>query len=137
MKDEFLANLSHELRTPLNAILGWSQVIASGRATEADLKQGMETIQRNAREQARLIEDLLDMSRIVSGKVRLDVQETDLSVVVQQALDSVRPSAEAKGIRLRQIIDPSIALGLRRSRPAAASGMEPAVQRRQVHAEGR
>ena len=109
MKDEFLANLSHELRTPLNAILGWSQVIASGRATEADLKQGMETIQRNAREQARLIEDLLDVSRIVSGKVRLDVQETDLSVVVQQALDSVRPSAEAKGIRLRQIIDPSIA----------------------------
>jgi signal transduction histidine kinase/CheY-like chemotaxis protein len=109
MKDEFLANLSHELRTPLNAILGWSQVIASGRATEADLKQGMETIQRNAREQARLIEDLLDMSRIVSGKVRLDVQKTDLSVVVQQALDSVRPSAEAKGIRLRQIIDPSLA----------------------------
>jgi len=109
MKDEFLANLSHELRTPLNAILGWSQVIASGRATEADLKQGMETIQRNAREQARLIEDLLDVSRIVSGKVRLDVQETDLSVVVQQAIDSVRPSAEAKGIRLRQIIDPSIA----------------------------
>ena len=97
MKDEFLANLSHELRTPLNAILGWSQVIASGRATEADLKQGMETIQRNAREQARLIEDLLDVSRIVSGKVRLDVQKTDLSVVVQQALDSVRPSAEAKG----------------------------------------
>ncbi len=108
MKDEFLANLSHELRTPLNAILGWSQVLASDRATEADLKQGMETIQRNAREQARLIEDLLDVSRIVSGKVRLDVQETDLSVVVQQALDSVRPSAEAKGIRLRQIIDPSI-----------------------------
>ena len=108
MKDEFLANLSHELRTPLNAILGWSQVIASGRATEADLKQGMETIQRNAREQARLIEDLLDVSRIVSGKVRLDVQETDLSVVVQQALNSVRPSAEAKDIRLRQIIDPSI-----------------------------
>jgi PAS domain S-box-containing protein len=108
MKDEFLANLSHELRTPLNAILGWSQVLASDKATEADLKQGMDTIQRNAREQARLIEDLLDVSRIVSGKVRLDVQETDLSVVVQQAVDSVRPSAEAKGIRLRQIIDPSI-----------------------------
>ncbi len=109
MKDEFLANLSHELRTPLNAILGWSQVIASGKATDADLKQGMETIQRNARDQARLIEDLLDVSRIVSGKVRLDVQETDLSVIVQQALDTVRPSAEAKGLRLRQIIDPSIA----------------------------
>ena len=109
MKDEFLANLSHELRTPLNAILGWSQVISSGSATEADLKQGIETIQRNAREQARLIEDLLDISRIVSGKVRLDVQETDLSVVVQQALNSVRPSVEAKAIRLREIIDPSIA----------------------------
>jgi PAS domain S-box-containing protein len=108
MKDEFLANLSHELRTPLNAILGWSQVLSSARATEADLKQGMETIQRNAREQARLIEDLLDISRIVSGKVRLDVQDTDLSVVVQQALSSVQPSAEAKGIRVRQILDPSI-----------------------------
>jgi PAS domain S-box-containing protein len=109
MKDEFLANLSHELRTPLNAILGWSQVLSSDRATEADLKQGMETIQRNAREQARLIEDLLDISRIVSGKVRLDVQETDLSVVIQQALSSVRPSADAKGIRVRQILDPSVA----------------------------
>jgi PAS domain S-box-containing protein len=106
MKDEFLATLSHELRTPLNAILGWSQVISSGKATDDDLKQGMETIARNARAQSQLIEDLLDMSRIVSGKVRLDVQETDLSVVVQQAINTVRPSAEAKGIRLRQIIDP-------------------------------
>ena len=102
MKDEFLATLSHELRTPLNAILGWSQVIASGRATEADLKQGLETIQRNARAQAQLIEDLLDMSRIVSGKVRLDVQDTDLVRRRAAALDSVRPSAEAKGIRLRR-----------------------------------
>jgi PAS domain S-box-containing protein len=109
MKDEFLANLSHELRTPLNAILGWSQLLATGRATEADFKQGMETIQRNAREQARLIDDLLDISRIVSGKVRLDVQETDLSVVVQQALTTAQPTADAKGIRLRQIIDPSVA----------------------------
>jgi PAS domain S-box-containing protein len=107
-KDEFLANISHELRTPLNAILGWTQLIATGKMDEADLKQGLETIGRNARIQAQLIEDLLDMSRIVSGKVRLDVQQTDLATVVEQAVSTIRPSAEAKGIRLKQIIDPQI-----------------------------
>jgi len=108
LKDEFLANVSHELRTPLNAILGWSQVIASANVSSNDLKHGMETIARNARAQAQLIEDLLDTNRIVSGKVRLDVQETDLAMIVQQAANSVRPSADAKGIRLRQIVDPLI-----------------------------
>jgi signal transduction histidine kinase/ActR/RegA family two-component response regulator len=108
LKEEFLANLSHELRTPLNAILGWSQLIATGRVGPEDLEQGMDTIARNARAQAQLIDDLLDMSRIVSGKVRLDVQETDLALAVQQAVNTVRPSAEAKGIRLRQIVDPLV-----------------------------
>jgi CheY-like chemotaxis protein/nitrogen-specific signal transduction histidine kinase len=108
MKDEFLANVSHELRTPLNSILGWSQLIASKKLSSEDFQQGLETIQRNARAQAQLIEDLLDMSRIVSGKVRLDVQQTDLASVVDGAINSVRPSAEAKGIRLRQIVDPMI-----------------------------
>ena len=106
MKDEFLATLSHELRTPLNAILGWSQVLLARKGGDDDLKRGLETIARNARAQTQLIEDLLDMSRIVAGKVRLDVQPLDLASVVDAAVDSVRPSAEAKGIRLQKILDP-------------------------------
>ena len=79
MKDEFLATLSHELRTPLNAILGWSQILAAGPQDEKDLREGLKTIERNARAQTQIIEDLLDMSRIISGKVRLDVQRVDLA----------------------------------------------------------
>lgn len=105
IKDEFLATLSHELRTPLSAILGWSQILTTSRSA-ADLDEGIDAIQRNARTQTQLIEDLLDMSRIVSGKVRLDVQRTDLSSVIDAALASVRPSANAKAIVLRAIIDP-------------------------------
>lgn len=108
MKDEFLANVSHELRTPLNAILGWSQLLNSKKLSEADFQQGLETIQRNARAQSQLIGDLLDMSRIVSGKVRLDIQQTELARVVEEAIASVRPSADVKEIRLRQIIDPDV-----------------------------
>jgi len=106
LKDEFLATLSHELRTPLNAILGWSQLLSMGKATDEDLQQGLEAIERNARAQAQLIEDLLDMSRIISGKVRLDVQWTDLAGVVTAAVDSVRPAVQAKDIRLRTVLDP-------------------------------
>ncbi len=106
MKDEFLATLSHELRTPLTAVLGWSELLLDGAADPAHLKRGLETIARNARAQAKLIEDLLDMSRIVSGKVRLDVQRTDLEAVVEAALDAVQPSADAKELRLLKIIDP-------------------------------
>ena len=106
MKDEFLATLSHELRTPLNAILGWSQLLGLGRATEEERREGLEAIERNARTQTKLIEDLLDMSRIISGKIRLDVQWTNLADVVDAAVESVRPSADAKGIRLRKILDP-------------------------------
>ncbi|MDB5802629.1 MAG: two-component hybrid sensor and regulator [Rhodocyclales bacterium] len=107
MKDEFLATLSHELRTPLNAILGWSHILLSGKGSPEDFARGLETIARNARAQTQLIEDLLDMNRIVSGKVRLDVQPADLVGVVEAALDSVRPSAESKEIRLQKIIDPA------------------------------
>lgn len=106
LKDEFLATLSHELRTPLNAILGWSQVLTMGSISQADLEQGLEAIMRNARAQTQLIEDLLDMSRIISGKIRLDVQRIELLTVVDAAIDSVRPAAEAKEIRLRKILDP-------------------------------
>ncbi len=106
MKDEFLATLSHELRTPLSAILGWAQLLASDELPPDDVAQGLEAIERNARVQTQLIEDLLDMSRIISGKLRLDVQWTDVAKVLEQAVESVRPSAEAKRIRLRKIIDP-------------------------------
>jgi signal transduction histidine kinase/DNA-binding response OmpR family regulator len=107
MKDEFLATLSHELRTPLNAILGWSQILRSSSSADPDdIKQGLETIERNARAQTAIIEDLLDMSRIISGKVRLDVQRVDLAPVVQAAVDTVRPAADAKGVRLQVVLDP-------------------------------
>ncbi|MDQ3439854.1 MAG: ATP-binding protein [Planctomycetota bacterium] len=107
MKDEFLATLSHELRTPLNAILGWSQILADGPKDEEDLSEGLRTIERNARAQTQIIEDLLDMSRIISGKVRLDVQRIDLAAVVRSAIETTRPAAEGKGIRLGAVLDPS------------------------------
>ena len=106
MKDEFLATLSHELRTPLNAILGWTQVLRGDPANTEDMEAGLTTIERNARAQNAIIEDLLDMSRIVSGKVRLDVQPLDLDQVVKSAVESMRPAADAKSIRLQALIDP-------------------------------
>jgi len=101
LKDEFLSTVSHELRTPLTAVLGWSQVLRR-RANDADedLRKGLTVIDRNARALAQLIEDLLDMSRITSGKVRLDVQSVDLHDVVDLVLSSVAPSVAAKHIRL-------------------------------------
>ncbi len=107
VKDEFLTTLSHELRTPLGAILGWSQILRAGPKSESDLMRGLETIERNARLQAQLVEDLLDMSRISSGKVRLDVQPVELLGVIHAAVDAVRPAAQAKGIRLKLLLDPS------------------------------
>jgi PAS domain S-box-containing protein len=106
MKDEFLATLSHELRTPLNAVLGWATALRAGHFPTEELEQGLETIERNARVQAQIVEDLLDMSRIISGKVRLDVQRVDLPAVVAEAIDTVRATASAKGVRLQTIIDP-------------------------------
>jgi PAS domain S-box-containing protein len=106
MKDEFLATLSHELRTPLNAVLGWATTLRARHFSSEKLEQGLETIERNARVQAQIIEDLLDMSRIISGKVRLDVQRVDLPAVVAEAIDTVRATASAKGVRLQTIIDP-------------------------------
>ncbi|HXO98541.1 MAG TPA: PAS domain-containing sensor histidine kinase, partial [Chthoniobacterales bacterium] len=106
MKDEFLATLSHELRTPLNAVLGWATALRAVHSPTPELEQGLETIERNARVQAQIIEDLLDMSRIISGKVRLDVQRLDLPAVVAEAINTVRTSASAKGVRLQTIIDP-------------------------------
>ncbi|MDB6060923.1 MAG: two-component hybrid sensor and regulator [Verrucomicrobiaceae bacterium] len=107
MKDEFLATLSHELRTPLSAILGWTHVLRTTSFSQADVDTGLETIERNARVQTRLIEDLLDMSRITSGKVRLDIQPIQPVSVIETAIESIRPAADAKGIRLKKMLDPS------------------------------
>jgi PAS domain S-box-containing protein len=107
LKDEFLATLSHELRTPLSAILGWSHILRRGVKSEADLQKGLDTIERNARMQTRLIEDLLDMSRIASGKVRLDIQPVAPVAVIEAAIETVRPAADAKGIRLDKLLDPA------------------------------
>jgi signal transduction histidine kinase/ActR/RegA family two-component response regulator len=108
LKDEFLATLSHELRTPLNAILGWSQLILSGSMKEDDIHRGLETIERNARAQNKLIEDLLEMSSIISGKVRLDMQQLDVTSLIDTAVESVRPTAQAKGVTLQKTITPHI-----------------------------
>ena len=106
LKDEFLATLSHELRTPLNAILGWTQVLQGDPANSEDVEQGLATIERNARVQNGIIEDLLDMSRIISGKVRLEMGRIDLAAVIEAALETVRPAADAKSIRLQPVLDP-------------------------------
>lgn len=107
LKDEFLATLSHELRTPLNAIVGWAQVLRTGPKEHADYMKGLETIERNARVQTQLIEDLLDMSRVTSGKLRLDVQPLQPVSLIEAALETVKPAADAKGIRLERLLDPS------------------------------
>ncbi len=104
-KDEFLATLSHELRTPLGAISGWVNLLRQGGSSE-DLQEGLRVIDRNTRVQTQLVEDLLDMSRIVSGKLRLDVQEVDLQRVIGVAMETVAPSAAAKGVELQRILDP-------------------------------
>ena len=98
LKDEFLATLSHELRTPLNAILGWSQILSSGEVSKDDLIEGMKTIERNARAQSMIIEDLLDMSRIISGNVRIEIRPVELVSLIKAAIENARPSADAKSI---------------------------------------
>ena len=100
LKDEFLATISHELRTPLNAILGWVQLLRAGRLDADGRARALETIERNARAQSELIEDLLDMSRIISGKMNLAVKNVDLGSVIGEAVEAVRLAADAKAIQL-------------------------------------
>ena len=107
LKDEFLATVSHELRNPLNAILGWAHMLRLGKLTAANAERAVETIYRNAKSQTQLVADLLDVSRIISGKLRLDVRTVDLISIVNAAIDSIRPAADAKGIRLQTILDPA------------------------------
>ncbi|HZG50908.1 MAG TPA: ATP-binding protein, partial [Pyrinomonadaceae bacterium] len=100
LKDEFLATLSHELRTPLTSILGWTNLLRSVKFDEATAARALETIERNARSQKQLVDDLLDASRIITGKLRLDMKPTELREVVEAACEAVRPAAQAKGIEL-------------------------------------
>ncbi len=107
LRDEFLTTVSHELRTPLTSILGWVQMLRLGGLQPAKRDRALETIERNARAQAQLIEDLLDVSSIIAGKLRIEVAVVDLQSVVEAALETVRPAAEAKGIRLQSMPAPN------------------------------
>jgi signal transduction histidine kinase/ActR/RegA family two-component response regulator len=111
LKDEFLTTLSHELRTPLNAIVGWSHMLRSGRLEAGQVARGAEVIHRNAMAQTRLVSDILDMQRIVSGRLRLDLRDVDLIDVVASAIDTVKPAAEARAIEIVRILDPAAAAG--------------------------
>jgi PAS domain S-box-containing protein len=106
VKDDFIATVSHELRTPLSAILGWARLLSAGNLSGEKQAQAIQVIERNAKVQAQLVEDLLDVSRILSGKLRLEVAPTELVEVVDAALDVVRTAADAKGVRVEAILDP-------------------------------
>jgi PAS domain S-box-containing protein len=105
LKEEFLATISHELRTPLSAILGWARMLRMGQLSEEDAAKALDTIERNARAQAQLVDDLLDVSRIITGKLRMDVQPADPDMFIDAAVEAVRPAADAKGVRVQKVID--------------------------------
>lgn len=105
LKEEFLATISHELRTPLSAILGWARMLRMGQLSDEHAAKALDTIERNARAQAQLVDDLLDVSRIVTGKLRMDVQPADPNAFIDAAVEAVRPAADAKGVRVQKIID--------------------------------
>jgi CheY-like chemotaxis protein len=107
MKDEFLATVSHEIRTPLNAIMGWSHLLRSGRLDQATTERAIETIDRNAKSQAQLIEDILDVSRMITGKLRLNNEQVDVSSVINAAIDSVQLALDCKDLHLAVTLDPS------------------------------
>ncbi|MBD2501799.1 hybrid sensor histidine kinase/response regulator [Anabaena azotica] len=109
-KDEFVAMVSHDLRSPLNSILGWSQLLRSRQFDEATFTRALETIERNAQSQAKLLEDLLDMSRILRGKLQLEFCQVDLAAIIGVAIETAYPSAQAKNIQLESVIDQSIPL---------------------------
>lgn len=105
LKEEFLATISHELRTPLSAILGWARMLRLGQLTPDNTAKALDTIERNARAQAQLVDDLLDVSRIITGKLRMDVRPADPNSFIDAAVEAVRPAAEAKGVRVQKVMD--------------------------------
>lgn len=107
LKEEFLATISHELRTPLSAVLGWTRMLRLGQLSEEERRKALDTIERNARAQAQLIDDLLDVSRIVTGKLRMDVRPSDPNGFIDAAVEAVRPAADAKGVRVQKVTDTS------------------------------
>jgi CheY-like chemotaxis protein/nitrogen-specific signal transduction histidine kinase len=110
VKDEFLSTLSHELRTPLTAIMGWSNLLLHGEVDGSKQQQAIETIARNANSQCQLIDDLLEVSRIITGKLRLDFVGCELQPVIQAAAESLRPTAEAKGVKLHVAVPPNVGM---------------------------
>ncbi len=108
IKDQFLATVSHELRTPLSAILGWAQLVVSGKLDEQESKRAVETILRNARAQREIIDDLLDISRIITGKLRLDIRPVEMDRMIEAVVEGVRPAADARNISLETTIAPQI-----------------------------
>ncbi|WP_394847314.1 ATP-binding protein [Pendulispora brunnea] len=108
MKDEFLATVSHELRTPLQAILGWVKLLSDGQVKPERVAKAIDVIERNARAQAQLIEDILDVSRIIAGKIRLDLKPVDMVAVVNGAIDTVRPAAQKKQIEIVATLGPAL-----------------------------
>ena len=108
-KDDFFLSVSHELRGPLNAILGWVHVLRTGKLDEAAGLRALETIERNANSQATLIKDMLEVSRIIGGKVRLDLRPVDLSAIIDEAADSVRPAADGRDIQVETELAPGSA----------------------------
>jgi PAS domain S-box-containing protein len=109
-KDLFLGSLSHELRTPLNAILGWTRMLRGGGLPEDKQRRALETIERNARAQVALIEEILDLSRITSGKMRLTVAPVEIAQIIETSLDTIRPAAQGKGIQVQAVLDPDAGL---------------------------
>jgi PAS domain S-box-containing protein len=105
LKEEFLATISHELRTPLSAILGWARMLRMGQLSPENAAKALDTIERNARAQAQLVDDLLDVSRIITGKLRMDVRPSDPNSFIDAAVEAVRPAADAKGVRIQKVVD--------------------------------
>jgi PAS domain S-box-containing protein len=105
LKEEFLATISHELRTPLSAILGWARMLRLGQLSPENSAKALDTIERNARAQAQLVDDLLDVSRIITGKLRMDVRPSDPNSFIDAAVEAVRPAAQAKGVRVQKVMD--------------------------------
>jgi CheY-like chemotaxis protein/two-component sensor histidine kinase len=108
LKDEFLTTVSHELRAPLTAMLGWVALIRGGRLDKESTERALETVERNTRAQKKLVDDLLDISTIVTGNFSLDIEPTDIFYVIESAVESIRPEAEAIGVRLQQNLDPAV-----------------------------